>query len=365
MNLGGRNLYCYRCGHSWTQEGGARPRLCPRCRTSVWDVPVSRQARCSECGCEWTRGRIDEPCPECGASSDESPGMLHCNQCDHTWSRRTSRDPKRCPVCRSDRWNLPRDHRLTCYRCGHVWRNRSDHPDRCPSCQSMRWDEPTYRLQCRRCGYKWTTRDGRTSEDISLCPSCKSRKWNEVPEIRVCNRCGRSFIPRSHASDPKCPHCSSTRTTNDNRCPFCGMEWSSVGDWSACPRCGKERQGSDRSMEIWSDGMMSLRYVFTDGMAFVYLWNGNIPEATIYFRDLLRRTSLTASQAMLRFSDPVYDSLWRSVAEDMMHHRDDYLDDVPYLSKRLNIVESDAIILAIHFTGMGPEAISVRFGLSL
>ena len=68
---------------------------------------------------------------------------------------------------------------------------------------------------------------------------------------------------------------------------------------------------------------------------------------------------------MLRFSDPVYDSLWRSVADDMMFHRDDYLDDVPYLSKRLNIIESDAIILAIHFTGMGPEAISVRFGLSL
>ena len=81
--------------------------------------------------------------------------------------------------------------------------------------------------------------------------------YTRYQEIRVCNRCGRSFIPRSHASDPKCPHCSSTRTTNDNRCPFCGMEWSSVGDWSACPRCGKERQGSDRSAEIWSDGMMS------------------------------------------------------------------------------------------------------------
>lgn len=143
------------------------------------------------------------------------------------------------------------------------------------------------------------------------------------------------------------------------------MEWVSTGEWSTCPRCGKERQDSDRSNLIWSDGRLSLRYVFTDGMAFIYLWNGDLPEATIYFRDLLRRTGLTATQMMLRFSDPVYDAMWKAVSKEMMEHRDDYLDNVAYLSKRLNIDSLDAKILALHFTGMGPEAISVKFDMSL
>lgn len=360
------DLYCYRCGNSWVQEGFSRPRLCPRCKTSLWDEPVSKQARCSECGTEWTRKAIGEPCPQCGSTKDDSePGSLHCNQCDHVWLRRGDHDPKRCPMCRSDRWNRPRDHKLRCRRCGHVWRNRSERPDRCPACQSSRWDEPVYRLQCRRCGYKWVSREGRTSEDIKICPSCKSKKWNEVPEVHACVSCGRYFILRVPTPYPKCPHCSSKRTSRDNQCPFCGMEWISTGEWSTCPRCGKERQDSDRSNLIWSDGRLSLRYVYTDGMAFIYLWNGDVPEATIYFRDLLRRTGLTATQMMLRFSDPVYDAMWRAVSKEMMEHRDDYLENVAYLSKRLNIDSLDAKVLAVHFTGMGPEAISVKFAMSL
>ena len=53
------------------------------------------------------------------------------------------------------------------------------------------------------------------------------------------------------------------------------------------------------------------------------------------------------------------------LAEDMYGHRDDYLGDVAFLSKRLNIGIQDARILAIHFKGMGPEAIAMRFKMPL
>ena len=129
----------------------------------MWNVPISREARCQFCGHVWTLSKIYEPCSACGRMNTENkdPNVLHCNQCDHVWTRRGENDPRRCPACHSDKWNQPRLHQYTCLRCGYVWRTRTDKPKKCPNCQSPHWDEPVYRLQCRRCGYKWTTREGR------------------------------------------------------------------------------------------------------------------------------------------------------------------------------------------------------------
>jgi uncharacterized protein len=38
----GRTGHCYRCIHSWTIRGTRRPRVCPRCKSSVYDVPKLR-----------------------------------------------------------------------------------------------------------------------------------------------------------------------------------------------------------------------------------------------------------------------------------------------------------------------------------
>ncbi len=35
----GRTARCYRCLHSWTIRGRVRPRVCPRCKSSVFAVP--------------------------------------------------------------------------------------------------------------------------------------------------------------------------------------------------------------------------------------------------------------------------------------------------------------------------------------
>ena len=186
-------LYCYRCGNAWDEDRA--PRTCPRCGSSRYDIPVSRDALCRRCGFQWKRTAIGEPCPGCGWTGDES-GLLRCSQCDHEWVMRGSEPPKKCPVCRSTRWDEPKLHRFACYRCGHVWRNRADHPVRCPKCQSSKWDQPALRLQCRRCGYRWVPRSGRSSEDVRICPSCKSSRWNEAPRTRECESCGAIFMSR-------------------------------------------------------------------------------------------------------------------------------------------------------------------------
>jgi uncharacterized protein len=36
---------CYRCAHVWRPTGRATPRICPRCKSRLWDVPVLRAIR--------------------------------------------------------------------------------------------------------------------------------------------------------------------------------------------------------------------------------------------------------------------------------------------------------------------------------
>ena len=64
-------------------------------------------------------------------------------------------------------------------------------------------------------------------------------------------------------------------------------------------------------------------------------------------------------------ANPKYEESWTMLASEMYEHRDDYRGNITYFTRRLNLSESDATILAIHFTGMGPEAIAMRFGMSI
>ena len=38
-------LGCYRCAHLWRPAHPRRPRLCPRCKSRFWDVPILRPIR--------------------------------------------------------------------------------------------------------------------------------------------------------------------------------------------------------------------------------------------------------------------------------------------------------------------------------
>ena len=59
--------------------------------------------------------------------------LLRCARCSYEWIPRKDQLPKRCPKCRSIKWNDPHL-RVTCLRCGHTWNSHNGAPKRCPSC---------------------------------------------------------------------------------------------------------------------------------------------------------------------------------------------------------------------------------------
>lgn len=57
------------------------------------------------------------------------------------------------------------------------------------------------------------------------------------------------------------------------------------------------------------------------------------------------------------------DDTFGELVDYMYEHRDDYKQYIPYFKKRLNLSDTDSKILSIHFIGMGPEAIAVKFSI--
>ncbi len=113
-------------------------------------------------------------------------------------------------------------------------------------------------------------------------------------------------------------------------------------------------------MTLWSDGTQTLRYAYIDGFAFVYLWERDRPTAAAYFHDVCSGMGLTQQGFVDALNSDSLRPGFRGLARDMREHRFDYLDKVDYFIRRLGLSEEDAIILAIHFTGMCPEAIALN-----
>lgn len=99
---------------------------------------------------------------------------LSCCRCGYSWLPRKDEVPKRCPSCRSIKWNMP-DLKMECTRCNHVWYAHHDIPHRCPSCGSAKWQEPLQQFSCPHCGHKWLPKGGRPPK---RCPNCAFRDWN-------------------------------------------------------------------------------------------------------------------------------------------------------------------------------------------
>jgi len=370
VSWNGRKAYCYRCGHLWIVRTDRQPKLCPRCRSSRYDVPLKREHTCIFCGNVWEMKDADDRCPVCGKGIYDTfdPLKHHCNQCDHVWSARSGEAPVRCPVCNSSKWNSPKIPQFVCKRCGHVWGSDKGIPGRCPKCQSLKWNENAFKLQCRKCGYKWISNNTESSDRVKICPSCKSKKWNEPPNMISCSKCGSVFIPKTTGKIcPRCSRRSGRSETKDHECGFCGTVWMAVGQGPhICPKCGlmspsEESDGSNVQIILWKEESMKLTYLFKDGTGCVYLWKGGIPLTAMYVEEFLRRTETTLKSLVSRSGNPEYDWFWKGVAERMYEHRDEYRSNIPYFMKRLGLNEDNAEILALHFIGMGPEAISLRF----
>ena len=91
-----------------------------------------------------------------------------------------------------------------CCRCGYEWAPRSKEPLRCPSCKSTRWNKETIKDKCLRCGAEWVQRG---SESPKYCPICHSSMWNSEKVTYTCPKCGLTRTLRSNSRIGLCPVC--------------------------------------------------------------------------------------------------------------------------------------------------------------
>ena len=127
---------CRLCGYVWNAEnGGERPKVCPMCRSSLWDREDAKKVRCHRCG--------------------------------HEWITSSGRDPVMCPSCKSRRWKrkkLP----IICNRCGERWNDQLKDGETvcCPVCGPLGPGE--YRLgKTRRRSLKDVANPERTGMELT------------------------------------------------------------------------------------------------------------------------------------------------------------------------------------------------------
>ena len=353
------SVYCYRCGHLWVPKTDRPPRRCPRCHSSRWDVPERKLRLCKFCGTEFQMDSLGDPCPSCGRRQDEglTERSLRCNQCDYEWRRKSETLPKTCPMCRSVEWNNPKAERLMCQQCGHVWRSTVNRPKRCPSCRSKVWDQPLRAVRWQRCGHFWRMRSSEAEGRSSACPACGTRRWDVPLSVVLDDADGeRRYVQASHPS-----RCLIV-------CRRCGDRWYATSDGGfTCPACGTRASFHDRiastSMVLWSDGERELTYVTENGYGCVYLWVGDVPVACRYIHEVLSDMDTTIGDIVRSVNEGTQGYNWEGLAGDMEACQNDYERYIGYFEKRLSLSGSDARILAIHFTGMGPEAIARKLSL--
>ncbi|HTD38167.1 MAG TPA: hypothetical protein VK669_11680, partial [Candidatus Limnocylindrales bacterium] len=51
---------CSRCGHVWVSREDAKPRVCPRCKSPLWDVPRVPKPPAAPKPKPWKRDRPPE-----------------------------------------------------------------------------------------------------------------------------------------------------------------------------------------------------------------------------------------------------------------------------------------------------------------
>ena len=107
--------------------------------------------------------------------------LLRCARCSYEWIPRKDQLPKRCPKCRSIKWNDPHL-RVTCLRCGHTWNSHNGAPKRCPSCGTHQWNTPPRSYTCKRCGYSWNAKGTKVPRK---CPLCSSKDWASEREVDI------------------------------------------------------------------------------------------------------------------------------------------------------------------------------------
>lgn len=134
-----------------------------------------------------------------------------------------------------------------------------------------------------------------------------------------------------------------------------------------CPKCGSKAELKNNlnisSMTIWTDGKRALKYIVEKGFGYVYLMHDHKPVATVYFHRMCSNMGINADQFINAVNDGSMEQTWKELADLMFLNRNEYKKRIRYFMKRLSLNETDAEYLAIHFTGMGPTSIAIKFGV--
>ncbi len=202
----------------------------------------------------------------------------------------------------------------------------------------------------------------RKIQDSELCcPRCKSVKW-DVP-VKIVNRGDERLVVyecvKAHLSKKQliiCSDCDNRWYVSDDECTICDS-------------CGKAVTFHDKtistSMALWSDSRFELKYVTENHYGCVYLLDNGIPVSVKYIFEVLRHLEMDIEEVVDIVNRGERKHLWQELASEMYDSKDDYLEHTNYLMKRLSLDEDDAMILALHYKGMSPEAISLNTSQSV
>lgn len=114
-------------------------------------------------------------------------------------------------------------------------------------------------------------------------------------------------------------------------------------------------------MSLWKRDRFELTYVSENGYGCVYLWDDDIPIVCRYMNEVFTRFSMNIGQIIEAVNNKSMDNEWKELSEEMYADREGYTKYIDYFMKRLSLEKHDARILAMHFTGMAPEAIAKKF----
>ncbi len=232
-----------------------------------------------------------------------------------------------------------------CCRCGYEWAPRSKEPLRCPSCKSTRWNKETIKDKCLRCGAEWVQRG---SESPKYCPICHSSMWNSEKVTYTCPKCGLTRTLRSNSRIGLCPVCdryvdSRPKTQFDDFRP-------------------KEAGVSD-IIRIWTDGE-GLTLVYVDnGRGMTYLYAEGDLVGSINFSSWCRNNKLSMEYVLRNYQEDSLSEKLSKLAMSMLSDDEAPSDRISIIAELRGITEEQAIIVSMHDDGMEPLPISLKLGI--
>ena len=177
---------CNICHHRWTpsknrvrQSGGnplQKPKVCPKCRSALWNREDMVKNKCRRCGHEWVAVSDSVyKCPKClSARWRVPPEYCRCKICGYVWEKKTKATPKACPSCKRYDWDARAVPHI-CRKCGKTYMVKPNTRGKCPSCGIQ-----SYCCVCPTCGYIWSGPSGICPDYCINCESPLQRSGGRV-----------------------------------------------------------------------------------------------------------------------------------------------------------------------------------------